>query len=89
MSLLRTSLLHFPDLAQKISNAGPDVHSGIEGGAIAEPMIDMYAYPVQSTSIKTHVLLGSGCWRLWLITIVLFKFQISVSLGPKVDRINF
>lgn len=29
-------------LAQ-ISNQGPDLHSGVDGGPVSEPMMDMYA----------------------------------------------
>ena len=28
----------------KIASDRPDLHSGIEGGAVAEPMIDMFVY---------------------------------------------
>jgi len=28
----------------EISSDRPDLHSGIEGGAVAEPMVDMYVY---------------------------------------------
>lgn len=31
----------------KISNKGPDLHSGIDGGAITEPMTDMYVHDTQ------------------------------------------
>ena len=37
----------------KIASDRPDLHSGIEGGAVAEPMIDMFVF---SCFIKTSYL---------------------------------
>ena len=40
-----------PNLNTKIFNDGPDLHSGIEGGAVAEPFLDMSVDSVSSTSL--------------------------------------
>lgn len=34
----------------KIASDRPDLHSGIEGGAVAEPMIDMWVFSGFATS---------------------------------------
>ena len=39
------------NMSLKIASDRPDLHSGIEGGAVAEPMIDMFVF---SCFIKTR-----------------------------------
>ena len=45
----------------KIISPYPDLHSGIEGGAVAEPMIDMYVPFMSMLSILTRIS-GSNSW---------------------------
>lgn len=36
-------------LESQISSSGPDLHSGVDGGAVVEPMMDMCVHPVYFT----------------------------------------
>jgi hypothetical protein len=44
----------------KIASDLPDLHSGIEGGAVAEPMIDMYVYLALSKTSYCDLHLDKG-----------------------------
>ena len=37
-----TRFKRYPDTWLKITSDRPDLHSGIEGGAVVEPMVDMF-----------------------------------------------
>jgi len=60
----------------------PDLHSGIEGGAIEEPMVDMWVLLFVPSDCKVLRLLrkGSNFWLPLLIARGIFKYLSFVSL---------
>ena len=63
----------------QISSRFPDLHSGVEGGGITEPMSDMYVN-IRSSNPVFHVVTGLNSWeRYWIIS-DRSKYRASVSI---------
>ena len=47
----------------QVSSKGPDLHSGVDGGAVAEPMIDMWVpYFGDLANILMYDITGFNSW---------------------------
>jgi len=68
---VEVSMLHFlnrhhhpPRYLIKVISSYPDLHSGIDGGAVAEPMTDMYGIHVNAIPAYSCCVSGSSSWGL-------------------------
>ena len=63
----------------KITNKGPDLHSGIDGGAITEPMTDMFVFKRTMNLQRYLLLLGLSSWERSQTTLTVLLCHVSVS----------
>ena len=63
----------------KITNKGPDLHSGIDGGAITEPMTDMFVSKLIMGLWRYLPLIGSNSWEHLQTKLIVLLCLVSVS----------